>query len=136
MRLVLITALVFAAAAADGAPAAAQRQGPVDVSPNTTSTGQPPFGGTFESRLQRLGADVDGGVKHGWISLDQARAYESQINEMRQQAKDARAKNNGRLPAVDNKRLQARVNALHEEIGDLAVAARRGGERTTSEATR
>jgi len=136
MRLVLLTALVLAGAAAGAAPASAQRQGPVDLSPNTTSTGQPPFGGTFESRLQRLGADVDGGVKHGWISLDQARAYEGQINEMRQQAKDARARNNGRLPDVDNKRLQARVNALHEEIGDLAVAARRGGERTTSSATR
>jgi len=133
MRPVPLTAAAFMLSLfAFPATAPAQGQGPVDVSPNTTFTGQPPFGGSFESRLERLGADVDGAVKQRWISLDLARAYQGRIKEILEEVKAIRAMNDGKLPDLDNRRLQARVTAMHEEIGDIAVAARRGNEKATS----
>jgi hypothetical protein len=126
MRRLLVVAAVAAFAFAPSAFAQdAGRAGAVDVSPNNAPTGQPPFGGTFESRLERLGADVEGGVKQGWLSADQAGGLAAEVTALRTEVRTVRERNGGKLPAADNRRLQEKVTALHKEFGDLAAAARR-----------
>jgi hypothetical protein len=124
MRLVL--AALFALAAAGGAAAEpAANAGPAvqaGVTDNRAPTGQPPFGGTFESRLQRLGADVDDGVRRGWLSRAQGQDFTRRIGALGDEVKAVRDRNGGKLPKADNHRLQDRVTALHKQLADLAAA--------------
>ena len=134
MRLIVLSAAVSLAAGAafaQAAPDAHANQKGVEAAPVETQSGQPPFGGTFESRLDRLGGDIEAGSKQGWLQQGQAQALAGQVNALRGEVRSVRAANNGELPGADNSRLQDRVTALHKQIADLAAAAR---ERPTSAA--
>jgi hypothetical protein len=123
MRLFLITATLMLSLTALSPAARAQGQKePVDVSPNTVSTGQPPFGGTFESRLERVGADIDGGAKQGWLTEAQAKDFAGQLTALRADLKAVRDRNGGKLPAADNSRLQDKVTALHKDMAEAQAA--------------
>jgi hypothetical protein len=127
MRRLIAAAAAALAIAPSAFAQSAGRASSVDVSPNNAPTGQPPFGGSFESRLDRVGADIEGGVKQGWLSADQAGGLAAEVTALRTEVRTVRERNGGKLPGADNRRLQEKVTALHKEIGDLAAAARRQG---------
>jgi hypothetical protein len=127
MRHLLIVLLAVAAAESVGGYVLAQggpNAGPAvqaGVTPDRAPSGQPPFGGTFNSRLQRLGADADTGVKRGWWTERQGELFAIQIKAISDDAAAARDRNRGELSKDDTRRLQDRITALHQRMTDLAA---------------
>jgi hypothetical protein len=101
--------LATAQSAPPGAPAA------VSASPSATPE--------VSARLVRLGADIKGGVRQGWLSPSKADQLTDRLKAMKTIVAK-KTKDGGQLSERDVRRLQAELADLHQEMGDIAAAAR------------